>query len=243
MAPSPVVTATIQAAIIGAVSNILAQAISAQKYDVRSKQSPVRKKRGATPFTIDWVPVVQFLIYGAISTPPNFMWQEFLESTFPASHPAPTSSAIASAAAGDEKALDRSALEGRLVEPKLNKANTFIKTVLDQTLGSAVNTIAFIVFMHAVRAGMEHRDVGSAGSWAFLTSGDTIRYDAIRWVVVWERARAEVWGIMRASWAFWPFVSLLNFGLLKTVAARNLAASLAGVAWGVYMSLVAARES
>lgn len=179
--------------------------------------------------------------HGISDNPPR---QDFLESTFPSYHIAPTQEAIASAAKGDEKELDREAVEGRLVEPKLNIRTTIIKTVLDQTAGCAFNTILFSLFFHGVQASMAHRVGegygGAANGLRFLLSGGAVRYENVDWSVVWGRACGEFWGLVKASWAFWPFVSLINFGMLKTVTARNLMGSLAGLGWGVYMSMVTA---
>ncbi|KAK0655781.1 hypothetical protein B0T16DRAFT_451416 [Cercophora newfieldiana] len=214
MAPPPIFIATLQSAVIGALSNILAQFITAQT--------------AKTPFTISYPPILQFFLFALISTPPNFLWQEFLESSFPAYHIAPTSAAVASASASNEEELDDEARTGRLVEPRLNKGNTAIKTLLDQTMGAAVNTVLFSVFMHGMRAAM-------AGA------GGGVRVENVDWVVVMGRAREEFWGILRAGWTFWPWVSLVNFVFLEKVEHRNLVGSLAGLGWGVYMSLFAGK--
>ncbi|KAG7291847.1 hypothetical protein NEMBOFW57_001868 [Staphylotrichum longicolle] len=140
--PAPIVTATLQTALIGAFSNVLAQAITAHQSN--------------TPLTIDPIPVLQYTLFSLLSTPPNFLWQEFLESTFPAYHMAPTREAVASAAASDDAALDDEAKRGRIVEPALNKRNTAAKTLLDQTVGAAVNTLMFSLFMHGIREAMAH---------------------------------------------------------------------------------------
>lgn len=42
---------------------------------------------------------------------------------------------------------------------------------------------------------------------------------------------------MFAAAKLWPAVSLVNFTLVKSVQGRNLVGALAGVAWGVYISL------
>ncbi|EAA36527.1 integral membrane protein [Neurospora crassa OR74A] len=234
--PSPIIKATLQAAVIAGISNILAQAISAYK--------------DGTPLVIDWVPVFQFFLFGVISTPPNFLWQELLETTFPSHHVSPTREAIASASASDEKALDREASLGTLVEPRLNKGNTFIKWLLDQTVGAAVNTLLFSMFMRGTQAAMQHRATSTFGAspdqslWFLIDSfkrGNAIQYHGVNWNWVWEESKREFWGLMVASWKFWPFVSIVNFAVLKTVAARSLAGNLAGIAWGVYMSLFAAQ--
>lgn len=61
------------------------------------------------------------------------------------------------------------------------------------------------------------------------------------WRLVWAQARDEFWPIMSAGWTLWPFVSAFNFIVVQSVEMRNLVGALAGVGWGIYMSLVAAR--
>ena len=61
------------------------------------------------------------------------------------------------------------------------------------------------------------------------------------WSVVWAASKDEFRPIFVAGWKLWPAVSLVNFTLVKTVEGRNLVGALAGVVWGVYMSLVSAR--
>ncbi|KAJ4298731.1 hypothetical protein N0V88_003763 [Collariella sp. IMI 366227] len=229
---SPIVTATIQGAVISVISNILAQAITAHQT--------------STPLVIDWIPVFQYALFAAISTPPNFLWQEFLEGAFPAYHMAPTAEAVASAAASNDAELDDETRKGRIVEPRLNKRNTLIKTVLDQTVGAALNTLAFSMFVGGIRQGMRHHyDVagaGKKGGWGFLLQGkDAVRYEQVRWDSVWESAKTEFWPLVKAGWRFWPMVSLINFVFLTSVQARSLVGSLAGLGWGVYISLVTAQ--
>ncbi|CCF43923.1 hypothetical protein CH063_13486, partial [Colletotrichum higginsianum] len=79
MALPPIVTATLQSAVLSGTSNLLAQALTAYQTD--------------SQLVIDWVPVFQFVIYTIVSTPPNFMWQGFLEETFPAYLVSPTKNA------------------------------------------------------------------------------------------------------------------------------------------------------
>lgn len=206
------------------------------------------------PFVIDWVPVFQFLIFTLISTPPNFMCkqaalpnrtdmppshlsplspgQEFLESTFPAT----TKTTPAKTSASKEKAGSA----GPVAPPALNKRNTLIKFALDQTFGSGVNTIMFSMFMHSIQAAMGHRTTGAEKSAAFLVSKGALDYAQVDWQSVVARSQLEFWPIMQAGWRLWPFVSAFNFAVVKSVEVRNLVGSLAGVGWGVYMSLVAA---
>ena len=184
-----------------------------------------------------------------LSTKPNappWKRQEFLESSYPAytvttTSTSPTQEAIASASAGDEKALDREARGGHLVEPstttssKLSTKNTIAKMILDQTVGAAGNTFLFSVFIHSIQAAM----AGSGGG----GGGAAIDYSRVDWIHVLARSRAEFFALVVAGWRLWPLVSLVNFTLIKTVEGRNLVGGLAGVVWGVYMSLVAAAGS
>ncbi|KAI1320425.1 Mpv17/PMP22 family protein [Xylariaceae sp. FL0255] len=231
MSLPPIVTATLQSAVLAATSNVLAQCLTAYKLH--------------TPIVFDLVPIFQFVVFTFLNVPVNFLWQDFLESTFPAYSVSPTRIAVASAAVGDEKELDKEASEGKLVESKLNISNTVIKLVLDQTIGAAVNTVLFSIFMHSIQAAMP-RPLGSPlsspdKSLRYLMSGGAIDYSRVDWDDIVVKSQAEFYPILVAGWKLWPFVSLVNFTLIKSIEGRNLVASLAGVAWGVYMSLLAAR--
>ncbi|KAK1992261.1 Mpv17/PMP22 family protein [Colletotrichum falcatum] len=229
MAPSPIVTATLQSAVLSGTSNLLAQALTAYQTD--------------SPLVIDWVPVFQFILYTIISTPPNFMWQGFLEETFPAHHVSPIKNAVASAAANDDKELDREAREDKLVEPKLNIRNTLTKLVLDQTVGATLNTLAFSMFMHSIQTAMARPEHLAAAqhSGAYLLSRGAVDYSKVDWRAVVRSSRLEFVPIFVAGLKLWPLVSLVNFAFVKSIEGRNLVGSLAGIAWGIYMSLVAAR--
>ncbi|OHE96611.1 Mpv17/PMP22 family protein [Colletotrichum orchidophilum] len=229
MALPPIVTATLQSAALSGTSNILAQVLTAYQTDQQ--------------LVIDWVPVFQFIIFTILSTPPNFLWQGFLEESFPAYHISPTKKAIASAAANNEKELDREAREDQLVEPKLNIRNTLIKLFLDQTVGAALNTLAFSMFMHSIKIAMirpEHL-AAAQHSGTFLFSRGAIDYSNVDWRSVVHKSQLEFVPIFIAGLKLWPVVSLVNFAFIKSIEGRNLVGSLAGVAWGIYMSLVAAR--
>ncbi|ROW16398.1 hypothetical protein VPNG_02887 [Cytospora leucostoma] len=227
MALPPITTATIQSSVLGATSNIIAQAITAYRSD--------------KPLIIDWVPVFQFLLFTMVSTPPNFLWQDYLESAFPATTQVPSNEAVKSASSSNEKELDREAREGKLVEDRLNVPNTIIKFVLDQTIGAVVNTLLFSLFTHSIQQAMAHRTTGPSESAAFLFSGYPLDYSQVNWRLVLEETQRELYPIMKAGWGLWPWVSLFNFVLVKSVEVRNLVGSVAGMGWGVYMSLLAAR--
>ncbi|KAI1114661.1 Mpv17/PMP22 family protein [Nemania sp. NC0429] len=231
MALPPIASATLQSAVLAATSNVLAQCLTAYQTD--------------RPLVFDLVPIFQFVLFAFLNVPPNFLWQEFLESTFPAYHVSPTHAAVTSAAAKDEKELDREAREGKLVEPKLNVANTAIKLALDQTIGAAANTFLFSLFIHSIQAAMP-RPLGAPlsnpdKSLQYLLTRGAIDYSKVNWTHVVANSRREFFPILAAGWKLWPFVSFINFVFVKTIEGRNLVGSVAGVAWGIYMSLVASQ--
>ncbi|AEO54675.1 hypothetical protein MYCTH_2297485 [Thermothelomyces thermophilus ATCC 42464] len=231
MAP-PIVSATIQTAIISAISNILAQAITAHQT--------------GTPLIIDPIPVFQYALFSLLSTPPNFLWQDFLESTFPAYGPSASAAPAPAAGSKDAKGAAPAAAEAR---PRLNKRNTVVKTLLDQTVGMAANTVLFSLFMHGIRQGMAHhyaaREAAGDGDarfgglgLGFLLGSDAVRYRDVAWASVWAKAKGEFWDLAKAGWRFWPLVSLVNYVFVTSVEARSLVGALAGLGWGIYLCLV-----
>lgn len=72
-----------------------------------------------------------------ISTPPNFLWQQYIESKFPGY----TLRKIEVDDGG----------KGVKVEKKLNARNTMVKIGLDQTIGAVVNVAAYIGGTRALR--------------------------------------------------------------------------------------------
>ncbi|KAI9823421.1 MAG: hypothetical protein M1832_002431 [Thelocarpon impressellum] len=117
-------TATVQAAILSATSNVLAQALAAFR-------------EGSPPY-IDFIRVLHFILFAALSCPPNYMWQRFLEESFPQ-----WTDAGQSPREGVEK--------GSNGARRLNLGNTAKKVALDQTLGAAVNTVLFIAVMGSLK--------------------------------------------------------------------------------------------
>ncbi|KIW17267.1 hypothetical protein PV08_04458 [Exophiala spinifera] len=109
------VSTTLLATALSAVSNILAQWLKAYREEKLS-------------FSISLRPLLQFAIFTLLSSPPNILWQDFLEDRFPG---------YRIAAASETQILDRS--------------NTARKLLFDQTLGAFVNTIAFVAAMAALK--------------------------------------------------------------------------------------------
>ena len=106
-------------------------------------------------------------------------------------------------------------------------------------MGAAVNTVLFSTFMHSIRAAMA--DAPGGASTAFLTTRGAIDFSKVDLSDVVAKSRAEFWSIIRAGLKLWPVVSVVNFTLIKSIEGRNLVGGLAGVAWGIYMSLFTAR--
>ncbi|KZZ99131.1 Mpv17/PMP22 [Moelleriella libera RCEF 2490] len=222
MARSPIVSATLQAAVLGAASNILAQVIEAYR-----KKSAIE---------VNWIPVFQFLIFSVISTPPNFLWQDFLESTFPArvASPSPPSS---SSSGSKVSRPDQS-------QPQLSTRNTLIKFALDQTVGAVFNTLLFSIYIHSIHMAMPNapRITSFTKATGYWLSPGVIDFSAVDLGAVLDAAFAEFWTIVFAGVKLWPAVSLVNFTLVKTVEGRNLVGCIAGLGWGVYMSMIAAKD-
>ncbi|RKL20723.1 hypothetical protein BFJ68_g2724 [Fusarium oxysporum] len=169
---------------------------------------------------IDWIPVFQFLLFNVIY---------FLESTFPA-HP-------------DDAPKAKDSKDAKKTQPKLSIRNTLIKFFLDQTAGAAVNTLLFSTYTHALRSAIQPAPVitSLAKAITYWTSPGTLDFGRVDWTAVWEAAKVDFAPLIFAGWKLWPAVSIVNFAAVKTVEGRNLVGALAGVVWGIYMSLVAAQ--
>ena len=74
MAPSALRRATTQACMLNVLATVLAQQLRHYK-----------KTGSLSPFeALEPVSIVQFLVFCLLSTPPNFLWQVWLENHFPA---------------------------------------------------------------------------------------------------------------------------------------------------------------
>lgn len=113
--------------------------------------------------------------------------------------------------------------------------------MLDQTLGAALNTLAFSFFNRALQQAMvdapvEHSVFKAIGYW---NSGGAIEFDKVDFAQVWQQSKDEFWPIIMAGWKLWPLVSTVNYSMVKDVQTRNLIGGAAGIGWGTYMSLMA----
>jgi hypothetical protein len=157
--PSPMMTATLQATGLSTASNISAQFILAYQakvsYKVRNFFLPFADF-SQRPFTLDIIQLLRFIALSFMTSPPNYIWQQFLERTFPA-YPAPPPSTSAPGGADIELKMAAhgstpSHLESGTAIPgvpaKFSLQNTFTKWFVDCiTLGAVGNTVAFLVLM------------------------------------------------------------------------------------------------
>ncbi|KIV86529.1 hypothetical protein PV11_02136 [Exophiala sideris] len=90
-------------------------------------------------------------------------------------------------------------------------ANTIAKFLLDQTIGAVGNTLLFIVVLNLMRG----------AGWSGIVTA----------------VQKDFYPMLLAGYKFWPLVTLVNL-VLVPVEQRMLIGGLAGLAWGVYVSLM-----
>lgn len=138
---SPIVTATWQAGLLAAISNVLAQVITCY--------------RAGTAYTFDVTTLFQFLLFSVLACPPNCVWQSWLEAQFPAYQNQITSSekeaVVDSATSGKssnghvdakqlkDKVMTKAGKDSLAQRKQLSIKNTATKFALDQTVGAAAN--------------------------------------------------------------------------------------------------------
>jgi len=218
--PSPIMKATLASAALSSVSNILAQILEAY--------------RGGVPFAFDVAMFLRFVTVTFLTAPPNYMWQQLLERTFPAYERTGNGNNNHSLSEKKEKNDDPRDLEKQLPhdtmerggvgvgargemtpKPKLNIKNTLTKWFIDCiTLGAIFNTIAFFTLM-----GILKRQPGA---------------------VIMHNIRTETIPLIVAGYKIWPFVSIISFSCVP-VERRIVFLNFVGLLWGIYMSLVASR--
>jgi len=137
--------------------------------------------------------------------------QYFLESSLPSTYTTPSKAAIDAASKSNEAELDREEKTHEITEERLSIRNLIIKILLDQTVSASINTLMF--------------------SLAFAG------FNGLGYADAWSEARDQFWDLMVAGWKLWPLVSLINFSVVKSVEGRNLVGNLAGLVWGIYLSL------
>lgn len=159
--PSPIVTATFQAAGLSTLSNILAQIISAYQK--------------SAPFSLDLIELLRFVTMSFISAPSNYKWQQFLEATFPA-YPRADSNQHRSkddiemkaggandiVGVGSGDAAEQGSQSGSGQGGNFSLRNTLTKWFIDCiTMGAIMNTVAFLVIMGLMK-GKTFGEIGTS---------------------------------------------------------------------------------
>ncbi|EAU32611.1 predicted protein [Aspergillus terreus NIH2624] len=210
MPPSPLTVTLIQSTILNALSNIIAQVIDRHKEN--------------KPFTLNTIALIQFVAYAIIIVPINFSWQRYVEATFPGfpswRNPDPSSSASGStsgnvalvAPSTPDDLLPRKEKPSR-PRPRSGMWNFGMKFLLDQTVGSVMNIVLFIVLINLLKG--------------------------MSWATVYRLTCEDFGPIMIARLKYRPLVSVLMYTVVP-VDRRVVFGSACGVVWGVYLSLYAA---
>ncbi|KAK5115044.1 hypothetical protein LTR62_001741 [Meristemomyces frigidus] len=236
---APIVKATLQAAFLSGLSNILAQGITCYRSNPHLRISNnVPALLNTFLGTIDPIAVFHFAFFSLLSCPPNYLWQSWLEGQFPgyatSLPPLEKEALVDDATTGSNTGTDSNSnaskrgksTGGAMTEKTtpssptqivtkakktLNLRNTAIKFSLDQTLGAAANTILFIAGIALLRG----------------HSLDSIYSDL----------QTKFWPMIFAGQKLWPMVSVMQFTVVP-FEYRTLVGSFVGLLWGVYLSLV-----
>ncbi|CUS13804.1 unnamed protein product [Tuber aestivum] len=198
---SAIINASIQAALLSAFSTLLAQSLQAYKLN--------------TTLSFDFKPAYQFALYALLSTPPNFIWQEWLETAFPGNVPLPING----------KATERRS-GSAMLQTRISKSNTLRKFLLDQFLGGPVNNALFLAAM----AGFRGLPLEGAVQYVKAVSLPSDSF---------TKGKMEFLPLSLASYKLWPFASIIAFVFIP-VERRLLFGGFVALGWNIYLSLLMA---
>lgn len=211
-------TAIVQATTLHAISNVLAQLISAYR---GGKSAHGHDRSTSLLAIIDVAQLARFVIFALLTAPMNYKFQQLLEYAFPGveNGPAPIRRRSLRHRAGHrrhddlERQVEKRSPASR--RPRLHWGNVLAKWFLDcLSLGTVLNTTAFLVIMGVLKGQSAHQ--------------------------VAANLRTQLAPIVLAGYRVWPAASLVSFTLVPLE--RRIAwLSLVGLLWGVYMSIVAER--
>jgi protein Mpv17 len=174
-----------------------------------------------------------FCSFNIISCPPNYLWQTWLEATFPGytesltprekeklmdekvtgrSTATETTTGLLSHDEKQATLTSESAPSVQKAKKQLNIRNTAAKFLLDQSIGAAFNTVTFIMGIAMLR-------------------GQSWQYG-------WEETKTGFWPLVFAGQKLWPLVSIISLTLVP-VERRMVFGSIIGVGWGIFLSLTA----
>ncbi|USW57328.1 hypothetical protein Slin15195_G106470 [Septoria linicola] len=126
LSPIDLLSPTIEATVLSGASGVLAQAFTAYKHQT---------------FSFDLVQIIQFIVFSAITTPPNYAFQYLLESSFPAR----------TAIVTKEQDVRGKNQLAKAAPDQLSVRNTIIKFLLDQIIAASVNTAMYICLMGSIK--------------------------------------------------------------------------------------------
>lgn len=191
-----------------------------------------------SPYSINVRDLLAFVTLSLIASPPNYIWQTWLEATFPGyterltgfekeklvdevvagrstgtQEMEPSNSTIRSRNE-KQRAMTTESTSAKpqtasVSGPRLNIRNTAAKFLLDQSFGAAANTVIFIM--------------GIA-----LLQGRGIEQGA-------RECRENFWTLIRAGHKLWPLVSIVSLTMVP-VEHRMIFGSIVGVGWGIFLS-------
>ena len=152
---SPILLATLQATVIAAISNVIAQLLEQRSKPVRLH---THQEDDYTNIILEQAPsnfsapdFVRFVIFTLLTAPPNYLWQHALERLFPARKPSNNSKPTLPRYQIHEHAgllRQDGSHQDEVLETRLNWKNTLVKWFLDcMTLGALLNVAAFIILM------------------------------------------------------------------------------------------------
>ncbi|KAL7906515.1 hypothetical protein GGI35DRAFT_471075 [Trichoderma velutinum] len=214
------VTGRIVAAALSTTSNFCAQFIEAYWNN--------------SIFHLDHIQLFRFIVCTLITTPPNYLWQQFLEKSFPAYPPIRQSrdhggkdielKAMEEAAAGASIGEGFQSQPEATTQSKFSIRNTLTKWFIDCiTAGAIMNTVAFLVIMGLLK-GQPMAQISSN----------------IKATMATDFTEQETIPIIIAGYKIWPIASIISFSLVP-VHHRIVFLNFIGLLWGIYLSLVAAR--
>lgn len=95
------------------------------------------------PISLNLTTLIQFVTLTIINTPPNFLWQQYLEASYPGVTPSSEARYL------EQQQTSESGSAAYLGD--LDVGNTVTKFLLDQSVGAVVNSIMFLAVIGALK--------------------------------------------------------------------------------------------
>ena len=177
----------------------------------RSPETRATAHEDEQNFSFEALPFLTFGLIALTVTPPNYLYQKWLEDTFPAR--------VANDGRKTTKRTDGNPIgknedngNGNDIGQgdHLSKSNTLAKFCLDQSLGAVFNTVAFI-FLTGLFRGKPLDQLG-------------------------RDVHRDLLPMLRAGWRVWPIVTLTNL-VVVPFEFRHIVGNTVGVLWGAYITL------